>query len=134
MRIRQILWPLSVAVVGLFHASATLAQDDPGRLTAIYHQDFRSGGYDFRGLKVEGPPGATDEVRAEPEGLRITTPAEVDRPVGVSTRFRIQGDFEITARFEAPRGTLPKGESGVGPEIVQRVSRSPVSQMLSICW
>jgi hypothetical protein len=40
-------------------------------------------------------------VKFEPEGLRITLPADKSRgPTGVTTAFGVGGDFEITIRYE----------------------------------
>jgi hypothetical protein len=63
------------------------------------------------------PAGAERFIRAEPEGLRVTLPKDRDdlEPVKLSTRFGVQGDFEITATVAVLQaGKMPSGAWGVG--------------------
>ena len=116
---------LSVITVGpacLFHEPKAGAGDqvgsgpaaDSGRLTAEYHQDFRSGKFDYKTLRLVG--GSAEElVKAETEGLRIRMPAGVHNPaaVGVVPRFRVRGDFEITATVAIVNADNPVRGYGV---------------------
>ena len=85
---------------GTVQTPATAAQSE--RLKVEYRRNFRSGNFDSRGLKVEGPAGRKDLVTADSGGIRIEVPPATDKPVGVRTRFRVRGDFEITAGFVVP--------------------------------
>ncbi len=73
---------------------------------------------DFRGAQFPTPPfkkftqGNPDDIKPEPEGLRITVPVnELPSPrAGVGPTFRVVGNFEITASFEVLQtGDQPKG-------------------------
>ncbi len=78
--------------------------------------------FDFRGKPLPPelllrPDGAERFVRTEPEGLRVTLPKNRDNlePVKVSTRFGVQGDFEITATVEILQAErLSPGAWGAG--------------------
>lgn len=67
-----------------------------------YHPSLQTEGKAVPGLVVYGPD-AEECVRFEPEGLRISLPANFPRQrpgTGVVTDFGVQGDFEITIGYE----------------------------------
>jgi hypothetical protein len=81
---------------------------DPKRLLAEFHQDFRDKKFDSKKLKVVGSdPRAL--VKSEKDGLHISIPAGLDKPlpVGVAPRFRTHGDFEITASYSIVKADNP---------------------------
>jgi Protein of unknown function (DUF1583) len=93
-------WHMEPADAGPWDQTGSTPALDTGRLTAEYHQDFRGGKFDNKTLRLVG--GRAEElVTAERDGLRIRMPAGRKNPaaVGVVPRFRIRGDFEITATF-----------------------------------
>jgi len=87
---------------------------DKGRLVAEFHQDFRGGELDRRALMLVGGD-AEKLVKAERGGLRVRIPAGLDKPaaVGITPRFYIRGDFEITATFEIIKADTPIRGYGV---------------------
>jgi Protein of unknown function (DUF1583) len=87
---------------------------DPKRLVAEFHQDFRGGKFDSKMLKLVGAD-ARELVKAEEDGLNIRIPAGLNKPmpVGVAPRFRIHGDFEITASIAIVKADNPIRGYGV---------------------
>ena len=81
------------------------------RLAVTYHHDFRRSAFDYRALQLVGT-GASQLVKAEEGGLRIRMPVNVGKvpPVGIAPRFRVHGDFEITASYEILKAAQPKGD------------------------
>ena len=81
---------------------------------------------DFRGGKLP-PPSLTswsdkdgeEFIHAEEKGLRISLPAGRQRtvPVGLLLDVPVQGDFEITSRYELLRTDNPQSGRGVGYEL-----------------
>ncbi len=103
----------------------TVAAQAPRKeYAATYHEPFK------------GPPKKAEDfiligadagkcVKFEPEGLRITMPAGKSRaPTGVSTKFGLKGDFEITVRYELFQEPEPvdAGSIGLGTRISLRVN------------
>lgn len=58
-------------------------------------------------------------IQTDSRGLRITQPARPagTEPVGISPRFRVQGDFEITTAFQILQATKPTAGHGIGVSI-----------------
>ena len=79
---------------------------------AEIHYDFRIGPLDPKIFQVEG---AGDHMKAEAVGLHINPAANIRKSTrtGVGLRFRLQGDFEITAPFEILESEVPKTSYGV---------------------
>ncbi len=76
---------------------------------------------DFRGKEVNPEifrqvgPSASQLLRTEPEGLRITLPDEgITKAVGVAYAGPLKGDFEVTARYELLRLERPRAGFGAG--------------------
>jgi hypothetical protein len=86
----------------------------PASANELTH-DFRRGLDNQPALHLVGPHPAS-VVRQEPQGLRLTLPADrASRdPVGIAPRFRIRGDFEITAGYEILAAEEPRSGHGVG--------------------
>ncbi len=85
--------------------------------TEFYH-DFRKAGITKEKFALAGP-NAGLRVLTEPQGLRITLPAEPSKKydgVGVSAKFGIMGDFEVTASYEVIDAPKPMSGRGVGVE------------------
>ena len=87
---------------------------ESSRLTAEYHQDFRGGKFDSKTWRLVGG-NAEERIKVEQGGLRITIPAGLNNPaaVGIVPRFRIRGDFEITATIEIIKAYNPVRGYGV---------------------
>jgi hypothetical protein len=87
---------------------------DAARLTAVFHQDFRNSAFDPRALRLVGGY-LEDRVRRQRDGLHIRIPDGFDKPeaVGVTPRFRIHGDFEITASIAIVKADKPIRGYGV---------------------
>jgi hypothetical protein len=103
-----------LADAGQKEQAASPPGPDAGRLVAEFHQDFRSGAFDYRSLRFEG--GNIEQfVKPERDGLHIRIPAGLRNPapVGVVPRFRIHGDFEITASFAIVKADKPIRGYGV---------------------
>jgi serine/threonine protein kinase/WD40 repeat protein len=65
-----------------------------------YYQSFKGAPDNHQGLALIGPD-ASQCVRFEPDGLRITLPAgNPRRGTGVSVAGPIKGDFDVSVRFE----------------------------------
>jgi hypothetical protein len=96
-------------------------------------QDGGEFAYDFRGGKPLPPaldlygPDVAQVVRPEPRGLRITLPGKRARTdsIRVWPRFRLRGDFEITAGYEILRAEKPASGSGVGVSLALATDASP---------
>ena len=101
-------WVLRPAEAGQGEQAGSMPGPDPKRLVAEFHQDFRGGKFDSKMLKLVGAD-AREWVKAEKDGLNIRFPAGLNKPmpVGVAPRFRIHGDFEITASFAIVNADKP---------------------------
>lgn len=97
----------------------TMVLVTPGLAQEPGQQEFY---HDFRGRPL--PPElvlyqavASNLVQIEPEGLRITLPADFRHPaggVGVRTTFAVRGDFEATATVEIVHLEPPPRGAGAG--------------------
>jgi hypothetical protein len=78
-----------------------LAVQNPDELAIHIYQDFRGKKYDEKLFRREGPEVAK-RIKTEPAGLRITLPAEQQKPVavGLVSTARIKGDFEISVGYQ----------------------------------
>ncbi|QDT98296.1 DUF1583 domain-containing protein [Gimesia aquarii] len=66
--------------------------------------------------------GTVKLLQPRSEGLLFTLPTGYKlSAVGVSPRFQIQGDFEITASFEVPSWKDPESGYGMGPSLYLRM-------------
>jgi hypothetical protein len=107
-------WLLGLADAGQKEQASSPPGPDAARLVAEFHQDFRNGEFDSKALRFVG--GYIEErVRRERDGLHIRIPAGFDKPeaVGVTPRFRIHGDFEITASIAIVKADNPIRGYGV---------------------
>ncbi|QDV16991.1 hypothetical protein Pan153_16250 [Gimesia panareensis] len=92
--------------------------------SAVAKAASREAYFSFRGeqfdndLLVPLGRGTVRLFRPRPEGLLFQLPAGHKLPaLGVSPRFQIQGDFEITATYEVPAWKDPKAGYGQGPSL-----------------
>jgi hypothetical protein len=78
---------------------------------------------DFRGRNVNAAfflftgPNARQLLQTEPAGLRVSLPADnttKPQPTGLVTKFRVQGDCEITLAYELLEADRPARGPGVG--------------------
>jgi Protein of unknown function (DUF1583) len=101
-------WVLRPAEAGQSDQAESIPGPDPKRLVAEFHQDFKGGKFDAKMLKLVGGD-ARELVKTEEDGLHIRIPAGLDKPlpVGVAPRFRIHGDFEITASYTIVKADNP---------------------------
>ena len=95
-----------------------LSKLDETRLVQSYDQSFLEKSYDFRSLRISAPGGATNLVRPDPRGIRITIPAKFGESVSIQTKFGIHGDFDLRAVYEVLACEQPKVGFGVGPEVL----------------
>lgn len=92
--------------------STQLASGLKLELPVEYTHDFRDSHLDDHTLELVGG-GASHIIRAESEGLRMRAPtSSVGKlpAVGVSPRFRIRGDFEVTVTYEILNAARPPKE------------------------
>jgi hypothetical protein len=86
---------------------------------ADFYHDFRKNGYPLDKFRPDGP-NAAKWIKSEPEGLRITIPAdEAASPpaAGVATAFKIKGDFEVTVGYQILSTDPPQTGYGMGLEV-----------------
>ena len=91
---------------------------DESKLVQSYRQSFVDKKYDFRWLRISAPGGATNLVRPDPRGVRITIPAKLRESVAIETKFAIRGDFDLRAAYEILAVQTPATGWGVGPELL----------------
>ena len=77
-------------------------------LPLIFRHDFRGAKINREFLKLATKDSPNRYVQ-EPEGLRVTPPVVVPRggPSGVSTTFRLRGDFDVIASYEILQAEIP---------------------------
>ena len=82
---------------------------DLSHLRVRYHQDFRNKQFDYQALEIRGRSGAAKLAQPREEGLLITLPRDRGSwsGLGVTPRFRVRGDFEITTSFEIVKVERP---------------------------
>jgi hypothetical protein len=104
---------MNVTGLLLLYATAATAQS-----AQEFSVDFRTGQALPPALKLFGPNPARF-VKQEAGGLRVTFPANRPgkQPVGLSPRFAVGGDFEITLRYEILVAQQPETGYGVGTNI-----------------
>jgi hypothetical protein len=97
-----------------------------GQMEEEFYHDFRGGADSFPVLRLFGP-NAWEATAQEAEGLRITLAA--GRPdkaaVGVSPRFVISGDFEITVGYEILSAEEPPSGFGAGVGVWGQIRSDP---------
>jgi hypothetical protein len=125
-------WPWLLALGGTFLAFLTgfvlLAQQAPEPAPPAGPVEFS---HDFRGKALPAelkPLGNEQWLHFEPEGLRITLPADrADlNPVGVVSTFALKGDFELTTTFEILHAEVPQAGWGVGVKLY--IEKGPPSR------
>jgi serine/threonine protein kinase len=87
----------------------------PTTVPAVLAQDFRGGRLPVPPLKLFGQ--ASAEVRPEDGGLRITLPANRQKPdqdAGVLAQLHLAGDFEITGTYQLLAADPPQKGWGAG--------------------
>ncbi len=109
--------------MALLLAGTSLALQDAGRkeepapakMPVIFRQDFRGQKIDEKFLKFT-PDDAQNQVKEEPQGLRISLPGEnlKRQPTGVQTKVRIQGDFDIVLSYELLQADKPTKGNSIG--------------------
>ncbi|QDU09850.1 DUF1583 domain-containing protein [Gimesia aquarii] len=99
-------------------------------LSDTYSADFRSKQFDNETL-VPLKAGTVRLILPTNKGVLMKKPAKANIPViGFGTRFRIHGDFEISASYKIPSWTQPKKGYGQGPSIYIRLSDEPETSAL----
>ncbi|HUT91538.1 MAG TPA: DUF1583 domain-containing protein [Thermoguttaceae bacterium] len=105
-----------------------------GQMEEEFYEDFRGGSEINPVLNLFGP-NATQVAGSESQGLRITLSA--NRPdkaaVGVSPRFAISGDFEITVGYEILSADEPPSGVGAGVGIWGQIRSDPPQAMSVAC-
>src|SRR6185369_12879090 len=84
-------------------------------IAADVGQDFCGRPYDTKLFRTTGS-NIAKAIRVEPQGLRITLPPNHvnSLPVGLVSRTRVRGYFEITVAFEILRFDKPTAGKGAG--------------------
>lgn len=92
--------------------------------TAPREAYFGFGGEQFdNDLLVPLGRGTVRLLTPRPDGLLFQLPAGHKLPaLGVSPRFQIQGDFEITATYEVPVWKDPQAGYGLGPSLYLKLN------------
>lgn len=79
-----------------------------------FFRDFRTGDFDDASFRMAGPE-AGRFVEPGPDGLRIKfLDGENHEPTGISLRFAVKGDFEITTAYDIQALEPPATGYGVG--------------------
>jgi hypothetical protein len=124
MRRGSAVFLMSLAYVAAFTTSARAQSPDDDALqpkieaqTKVFSHDFRNNEALDKNFRF-APPSAAERFKFEPEGLRITLPADVKKPatVGVVLEEKVRGDFEITIAYEFLQVDKPKNGGGTGFE------------------
>ena len=109
--------PLTCLIISMLLAGIARAQPEPRKQVEI-HEPFKGKLPKTDDFKLIGAD-ASNLVKPEPEGLRITLPAGKKRPpIGLASTFGASGDFEITVAYEILNEPKPAdaGE-GIGTRI-----------------
>ncbi|MFI4851381.1 MAG: DUF1583 domain-containing protein [Gimesia chilikensis] len=95
----------------------------------LAQSETREAYFSFRGeefdnkLLVPLGRGTVRLFQPRPEGLLFRLPAGHKLPaLGISPRFQIEGDFEITAAYEVPVWKDPKAGYGMGPSLYLKLN------------
>ncbi|QDU36689.1 hypothetical protein Mal4_09770 [Maioricimonas rarisocia] len=120
--------PVSLFICGLLVAGLALPREsraaDPD-YAIEYNRDFSTEGFDNRALAPFGA-GATSLLQQSEEGVEIAVPAGAEtKSVGLTPRFVVRGDFEITLWYEIKAWDEPQKGSGVGPTLYVTTSGDP---------
>jgi LPXTG-motif cell wall-anchored protein len=98
------------------------------------HHDFR-GDRPWKKLFRPVGPNPTQFMTPDPSGLVLHLPAktELNQPVGLTARFGVHGDFEITLGFVVDELETPTKGRGVGVSIWINAS-NPASDAATLSW
>ncbi len=109
------MFALLLCLGGILRPAKLLAQEVAEPDPNLFRQDFRGGQMDERFLAYFPGP-MKDEMQLEPAGLHIQLGLlpMARQATGVETRFRVRGDFAITASFELLRAETPTKGFGAG--------------------
>jgi hypothetical protein len=88
-----------------------------GAKGVIYEQNFKNGIFHPRWFGLDSAGGTTAQVLPDPRGLRVTIEKGLAPTVRLGTRFRLRGDFEITASYEIISPMKAPPGAYFGPEI-----------------
>jgi hypothetical protein len=89
-----------------------------------YETDFREAKFDNQFL-VPTSPGNASLTRPDKDGIHLSSsPGKVVTNLGFGPRFKVKGDFEITAAFTVIRAPQPKDGFGSGA-VLQIGTNSP---------
>ncbi len=122
-------------VVLMILAPGVFAADPyTGPLAQVFQVDFRQESFDVQSLALVGGH-AEELVHAEPSGLRVQMPAGMGNPetVGIKPRFRVRGDFDISAEFEILQADKPTDGYGIGAQMSIETD-SPTKEAATAEW
>jgi hypothetical protein len=107
--VRLLVWAVALAW------PSGVPGQDPARQSVEFRHNFRDAKLDDRLFRLIGPE-AMARIKADPEGLRMTLPAEQEKPdrIGLKTAFGVRGDFTVTAAYQILKADRPKAGAGVG--------------------
>ena len=120
-------WPLLVA-------ASVASAGETGPLANTYRADFTKEAFDVQDIALTGGH-AEELVHAEASGLRIKMPPGMGRPegVGIKPRFKIRGDFDLSATFEILQADKPTEGYGVGAQMSIE-TESPTKEAATAEW
>jgi serine/threonine protein kinase len=120
-------WPFLVA-------ASVASASEPGPLANTFRADFTKEAFDVRDIALTGGH-AEELVHAEPLGLRIKMPPGMGKPegVGIKPRFKIRGDFDLSATFEILQADKPTEGYGVGAQMSLE-TESPTKEAATAEW
>ena len=100
-----------------------------GQMSEEFYQDFRGG--EFHPALNRFGPEAASAMRSESRGLRITLASgrQDKAAVGVTPRFRIAGDFEITVGYQLLAVEKPKTGIGAGIKVWGKIQADEFQAM-----
>lgn len=109
---------------------------EPSHLQAAFSEDFRRGEFDVGKLQLRGVMGKGENqvVKLTHDGLRIVLPARHGERLfaGISTKFHIRGDFEITTAFQILVLDRPETGTGAGALLHVDLLDSPTKEAFSL--
>jgi hypothetical protein len=109
---------------------------EPSHLQAVFSEDFRGGEFDVGKLQLRGVMGKRENpvVKLTRGGLRIVLPARHGERLfaGISTKFHVRGDFEITTAFQILALDQPGSGTGAGALLHVDLLDSPTKQAFSL--
>lgn len=114
--------PILMAML-IIHASLAPSLVDANE-PAKYQTTFDESQFDNKFL-VPTSPGNASQIRPEKDGVHLlSAPPKLVNNLGVGPRFKLRGDFEVTATFTVLKSPQPADGFGTGA-VIQLTTNSP---------